>query len=70
MWALGLVSVAALAFTARFLAAQAVTAPPDPLFEQFVKPFLQQNCVKCHNVENSTAAFASISSIRGLTMPR
>jgi hypothetical protein len=55
MWALSLLSVVALALTTRFLPAQAVAAPADPSFEQFVKPFLTQNCVRCHNVENSTA---------------
>ncbi len=27
----------------------------DPNFEQFVKPFLQKNCVSCHNADNMTA---------------
>ena len=55
VWALGLLSVAILAFTARFVAAQAVSSAPDPTFEQVVRPFLAQNCVRCHNADNSTA---------------
>lgn len=55
VWALSLLSIAALAVTARFVAAQAVSAPADPAFEQSVRPFLAQNCVRCHNVDNSTA---------------
>jgi len=37
------------------LLAQAVEAPDDSRFEQSVKPFLTQNCQRCHNVDNSTA---------------
>ena len=55
VWALSLLSIAVIALTARFLPAQAVSAPTDPAFEEFVKPFLAQNCVRCHNVDNSTA---------------
>ena len=53
--ALGLLFIIALGLTARFSPAQSVTAPSDPSFEQFVKPFLTQNCQRCHNVDNSTA---------------
>ena len=53
--ALGLLFIIALGLTARFSPAQSVAAPSDPSFEQFVKPFLTQNCQRCHNVDNSTA---------------
>ena len=55
LWAFSLVSIAALALTAYFPPARAVAAPADTSFEHFVKPFLNQNCLRCHNVENSTA---------------
>ena len=51
---LALAGLAALAFTSRFLAAQA-GAPADTAFDQTVKPFLTKNCQSCHNVDNSTA---------------
>lgn len=53
--ALGLVCIAGVTLTARFLAAQAADAPSEPAFHQTVRPFLAQNCVRCHNVDNSTA---------------
>ena len=55
VWALCLLSIAAIALTARYVTAQSASAPTDPAFEQFVRPFLAQNCVRCHNVDNSTA---------------
>ena len=39
----------AVGLTARFLFAQTI----EPSFEQFVKPFLKQNCQQCHNAETS-----------------
>ena len=55
--ALSLLSVAGIAVTARFLLAQAAAgpAPLDASFEQYVKPFFQQNCIGCHNSETGTA---------------
>ncbi len=53
-----LFSVLAIAWTARFLAAQSTSntaAALEPAFEQFVKPFLQQNCAKCHNADTTMA---------------
>src|SRR5579862_7040626 len=53
---------AALGMAARHLAAQ--TAPAGiakaaldlrPSFEQVVRPFFIQNCVRCHNTDASTA---------------
>ena len=43
--------------TARFLPAQATGAPAplEPSFEQYVKPFFQQNCITCHNSDMGTA---------------
>jgi hypothetical protein len=41
-----------VAWTARFWLAQAADVAPAALispFEQHVKPFLKQNCVRCHN---------------------
>ena len=56
VWALSLLSMAvAIVWTAHFLPAQEVAAPTDASFDQIVKPFLKQNCVRCHNVDNSTA---------------
>jgi cytochrome c551/c552 len=58
VWALGLLSIIGTGFTARFLRAQAAAATPAPSelsFEQVVKPFLTQNCLRCHNVDNGTA---------------
>jgi len=55
VWALSLLSIACIALTARYVTAQSASAPTDPAFEQFVRPFLAQNCVRCHNVDNSTA---------------
>src|SRR5688572_18540954 len=55
VWALSLFIVTVIALTTRFMAAQAVSTPTDPAFEKFVRPFLAQNCVRCHNADNSTA---------------
>lgn len=55
LWAWGLFSLAAIALTAGFVAAQAVSPPSDQGFEERVRPFLAQNCVRCHNVNNSIA---------------
>jgi len=54
---LSLLSVAGIAVTARFLLAQAAAGPAslDASFEQYVKPFFQQNCIGCHNSETGTA---------------
>ena len=54
--ALALVSVLGFAWTAHFRVAHA--AAPAPMvnvksFEQQVKPFLNQNCLRCHNEETS-----------------
>jgi len=56
--ALALLSCAGIAWTARFLSAQNASTTPQnlqPSFDQHVKPFLQQNCVKCHNADTMTA---------------
>jgi hypothetical protein len=52
-----LLSAAGIAVTARFLLAQATGAPAslEPSFEQYVKPFFQQNCITCHNSDTGTA---------------
>ncbi len=42
----------AITWTTRFRlahAASASQAAPEPSFDQLVKPFLKQNCVRCHN---------------------
>jgi len=41
-------------WTARFLPAQQ-PASLEPEFDQYVKPFLKQNCVRCHNVDLATS---------------
>lgn len=50
-----LFSVVGIAWTARFLLAQVggSPVPNGPAFEQQVKPFLKQNCERCHNAETS-----------------
>ena len=48
-WALALLSVAAIATTARYLTAQAPAPDPD------YRAFLKANCLVCHNADNSTA---------------
>ncbi len=59
--ALALCSVAGTALTTRFLSAQsaqaadAATKALEPGFEQIVQPFFKQNCVQCHNSEQSVA---------------
>ena len=58
VWVIALLSVIGIGFTARFVRAQSAGVPhgsPDPAFEQMVKPFLMQNCQRCHNVDNGTA---------------
>src|SRR3954452_21370784 len=56
-WAVSLLSGWAIAVCFRYLPSPAVAASADQQFDEFVKPFLKQNCVKCHNVDNSTAGF-------------
>ncbi len=46
-FSLALLPIAAITW----LGAQSTSSP----FDQTVKPFLQQNCFQCHNVDNSTA---------------
>ena len=55
--ALVLFSVAGIALTARFLLAQTAGGPValEPSFEQYVKPFLKENCMACHNSDTGTA---------------
>lgn len=48
-------SVLVIVWTAHLLLAQSAPAPLEVGFEQFVKPFLQQNCAKCHNADTSMA---------------
>ena len=51
-----LVSIATIGWTSRFLLAQAAdsaTVALRPSFEQQVKPFLKQNCVRCHNADTA-----------------
>ncbi|MBC7924284.1 MAG: DUF1592 domain-containing protein, partial [Bryobacteraceae bacterium] len=55
VWAVGFVSIVALALTARFSPAQTAATPADSSFGEFVQPFLAKNCLGCHSVENSTA---------------
>ena len=43
---------AGIALTTRFLPAQTTL---EPSFTEIVKPFFNQNCVKCHNSDLSTA---------------
>jgi hypothetical protein len=53
---IGLISAFALAWTVRLLGAQAANsdvAISEPSFEQQVKPFLKQNCVRCHNSDTA-----------------
>jgi mono/diheme cytochrome c family protein len=54
--AFALLFVVGIAWTARFLPAQpahTVPASPATSFEQYVKPFLKQNCVQCHNADTT-----------------
>src|ERR1700719_3430662 len=56
--ALGLFLFGAIALTTRFLPAQTAEGAQkalEPSFEQIVRPFFSQNCVKCHNADLSTA---------------
>ncbi|HTM50022.1 MAG TPA: DUF1592 domain-containing protein [Bryobacteraceae bacterium] len=56
--ALAVFSLVGIAWTARFLLAQAPDRTPGALetsFEQQVKPFLKQNCVGCHNADLMTS---------------
>lgn len=47
-------AVLGIFWTTRFVQAQA-TPSLEPEFEKSVKPFLQKNCVACHNADNPTA---------------
>jgi mono/diheme cytochrome c family protein len=52
--ALALFSFAGILWTARFWFAYAADGAPtslEPSFTQQVKPFLEQNCVRCHNAD-------------------
>src|SRR4051812_30159297 len=55
LWALSLLIGLVLGLSSQFVPSQASAATADPQFEQVVTPFFRQNCVKCHNVDNSTA---------------
>ncbi len=47
-----------MALTERLWRAQAADISPNnlqPAFDQHVKPFLKQNCLQCHNADNSMA---------------
>jgi len=51
-----LLTVTGIAYTTHIRVAQAATAKIDAkTFEEQVKPFLTQNCQRCHNVETSMA---------------
>src|SRR3954464_13961637 len=52
-----LLSLGGTAVTTRYLRAQATATPVslEPGFEQYVKPFFNQNCMACHNADTSTA---------------
>ena len=68
--AIVLFTIVGMACTERFWLAQAADATlkiSDPVFEQQVKPFLKQNCVRCHNEENSMAGVRVDSLDAGLT---
>jgi mono/diheme cytochrome c family protein len=52
-WALLFIAVAGIAVTARFVVAQ--PAALETSFDQTVKPFLNQNCVRCHNGDKMTS---------------
>jgi hypothetical protein len=47
-------ALVAIFWTSRFVQAQA-TPSLEPDFDKSVKPFLQKNCVTCHNADNPTA---------------
>lgn len=50
--------LAGTVWTAHFLLVQPAESAPTPLeasFEQYVKPFLTQNCVQCHNADVATS---------------
>jgi mono/diheme cytochrome c family protein len=51
-WLLALFLFGGIALTPRFLPAQTAL---EPSFNETVKPFFNQNCVKCHNSDLSTA---------------
>ena len=56
--ACALLAFVSLTWTARFLLGQPSQGAPKPIgssFENQIKPFLQQNCVRCHNAELSTS---------------
>ena len=55
---LALLSLLGVGWTARSKQAQAADGAPTALetsFERHVKPFLEQNCVQCHNVDTMTS---------------
>lgn len=52
--AFALLALIGIGWTARFLMAQPPSAL-EPAFEQQVKPFLKQNCVRCHNADLATS---------------
>ncbi|MFN0100927.1 MAG: DUF1592 domain-containing protein [Bryobacteraceae bacterium] len=61
MCVFALISFIGIAWTARFLLAQQADSAPlalEPSFERHVKPFLKQNCVRCHNAD------AAMSGVR------
>ncbi len=52
--AIALASALAITWTTRFRMAHAASssqAAVEPSFDQLAKPFLKQNCVRCHNVD-------------------
>jgi mono/diheme cytochrome c family protein len=58
LYAAALFLFGAIAWTTRFLPAQTPAGAQQALeqsFQQTVRPFFNQNCVKCHNTELSTA---------------
>lgn len=63
---LSVLALGGLAWTTHFLLAQSApstaatpaaptAAAPQNTFDQQIKPFLQKNCVQCHNADNMTA---------------
>src|SRR5581483_11858140 len=51
-----LLSIIVISLTAWLIPAQAAPPPAklEPSFEQYVKPFFQQNCIKCHSSDVGT----------------
>src|SRR5690242_3871228 len=57
-WARTLLVAISVTWTARFLLGQPSPSVPKAIqssFENQVKPFLQQNCLRCHNAELTTS---------------